>query len=866
MMKPMRSLAIAVAAQHFLISTVVAWPAITTANVNLRKGPSTNQPILRTVRDGSPIEVEQCDDSGSWCAVTINQVTGFMSGRYLKETDSPRGWPRDYTTAAGAIIRLHQPQITEWQNYESIKGLVAAEYRKDKDAEPAFGVIELGADTYADQDSGEVVAANIKVTNLNFSTLDRGELSDIALRIGQAIPTDPITLSLARVTASLASFQQLQDVEGLKAEAPPIFISQSDAILVQTDGEPVTAPVTNVDGLSFVINTNWDILKIDDTGEWLLRDEKSWLTAKDLKGPWQSAETLPDLLSQLPADDNWKDAREAVPGEPFEDDAVPAVFYSDKPAELIITEGPPARVPVPGTELQWIGNTESDLFFHVGDRNWYFLMSGRWFRAGSLDGPWSFATPDLPSDFRKIPDDTLYYTVRSSVPGTSESDEARLLANIPQMARVETGSVSVDVDYAGEPVFELIDGTAMTYAANASETVIRVGDKYYVVKDGVWFVGDSPEGPFEVATSVPDVVYTIPASSPVHNVTYVRVYETAPGAVWFGYTMGYLWGYLAWNTFVYGSGWYHPPYWYYPPGRYPIYYPRPISYGFGGYYDPARGAFGRYGYAYGPYRGIGVGSRYNPRTGTYVRAGRISGPAGSRGFVSAYNPRTDTRAIARGGSNVYGSWGSAGVKRGSEWARARGFQGDSGAAGLRWQSSTGRQGAVIRGPGNDIYAGRDGNVYRRKDGQWQKYDGGNWSGVQPPDRADLRRVSGDGDRAARRDDVRQRSAQRQDGPRAQDRQRPQTADRRPATQRQGVQRQRSAQTKAQAKRRKAPSNVGNSYRNRQVGNKRSIQQRQVQQRRPQQTRQVQRSRPQRSSPSRQTYRRPSGGGRGGRRR
>lgn len=522
---------------------------------------------------------------------------------------------------------------------------------------------------------------------------------------------------------------------------------------------------------------------------------------------------------------------------------MPAVFISDKPAELIITDGPPARTPVPGTDLQWVSNTESDLFFHVGERNWYFLTSGRWFRAAALAGPWSFATPDLPGDFQKIPDDTLYYTVRSSVPGTSESDEARLLANIPQLARVETGSVSVNVDYSGEPVFELIDGTSMTYAVNASETVIRVGDKYYVVKDGIWFVGDSPEGPFEVVTSVPDVVYTIPSSSPVHNVTYVRVYETTPGAVWFGFTVGYLWGYLAWNTFVYGSGWYHPPYWYYPPGRYPIYHPRPITYGFGGYYDPVRGGFGRYGYGYGPYRGIGVGSRYNPRTGTYVRAGGGYGPAGSRGFVSAYNPRTDTRALARGGSNVYGSWGSAGVKRGSEWARTRGFKGDNGAAGLRWQTSTGRQGAVVRGPGNDIYAGRDGNVYRRKDGQWQKYDGGNWSGVEAPDRAGLSRIGGDGDRAALRDNVRQNQRQ-QDRPRAQ------TLKRQP---------EHSVQKKAQTQRRKAPSSVGNAYQNRQVGNKRAIQQRQVQQRRPQQTRQVQRSRPQRSSPSRQVRRRPSGG-------
>ena len=196
------------------------------------------------------------------------------------------------------------------------------------------------------------------------------------------------------------------------------------------------------------------------------------------------------------------------------------------------------------------------------------------------------------------------------MPGTSENAEARLKASIPQTARVSTdGSVKVDVSYSGEPKFEPIDGTSLAYAVNTNEQVIKVGNQYFVLKDGVWFEGSSPNGPFVVAKAVPDEIYKIPPSSPAYNVTYVRVYKTEPDAVWYGYTMGYLGAYLAWDTYVYGTGWAYNDYWDYgwAGGGYVPYYPRPVSYGVGAFYNPAFGTFGRYGYAYGPYRGIAGG-------------------------------------------------------------------------------------------------------------------------------------------------------------------------------------------------------------------------------------------------------------------
>lgn len=720
-----------------MIATVpaVAAPGVTTASVNFRSGPGTNFSSIRTLPTGTDVDIGECEETGNWCAVTVRGQNGFVSSRYLQENKGPEGWPRAYETGKGRMT-LYQPQFTEWTNFKTIEALVAAQFLKTPEANPVFGVIGLKGATSYDEDSGEVVITDITVTDLNFSGLGRDDLTALAVETGKLLPTGPITVPEARVTASLAEQKRMSDVSGLKADAPPIFVSKSPAILLQTDGEPAYAPVKGKAGLSFVVNTNWDLFRIDEGGTHYLRDDTHWLTASAMTGPWAPVPELPALLKDLPDDGNWSDARGAMPPEPYNGGATPKVITTDKPAELILFEGEPALQDVPGTALQWASNSESDVFFDKTGRQWYVLVSGRWFRATSLDGPWIFATPDLPADFRNIPEDAPYYAVRSSVPGTSESAEARLKASIPTTARVQAGSITPTIAYAGDAQFAPIETTDLSYATNTTETVIKVGERYFLLQDGVWFVADNPNGPWQLAREVPEAIYQIPPSSPVYNVTYVRVYDTEPDAVWYSYTMGYLYGFPAWGTYVYGTGWSYPPYWYNWAGYgYPIYYPRPVTWGLGAYYNPVRGMYGRYGYAYGPYRGIAGARAWNPRTDTYARAGAAWGPRGSAGFVGAYNPRTDGSGFVAGGRNVYGAWKSAGVKRGSEWARATARDNVAGGSSLRWNTSNG-QGFIREGRRGDIYAGRDGNVYRNTGDGWQRFDGG-WQDVQRPEPRDL---------------------------------------------------------------------------------------------------------------------------------
>jgi len=872
----MRSFLAAFLAALLAVQPALAATAVTTANVNFRQGPGTGFASFGTLASGTSVEMTDCDDTGAWCAISVNGQNGFVSGRYLtlSEPEETTGWPRSYQTDGGATLVLYQPQFTDWDDFTTLKALVAAEYVKDDKAKPVFGVIGLSGKSVLDGEEGDVIVTDISVTQLDFSALDRAALTDLTLQVGKLLPTGPITVKEERISASLAEHKRMEDVEGLNSEAPPIFIANEPSILLQTEGEPVLAPVKGVQGLQFVVNTNWDLLKLEDSGAYYLRDETSWLTSTDLAAGWSPVQDLPDPIKALPDDDNWTETREAIPPEPFPDGKPPKVVYSDKPSEMIVFEGEPKLEPVKGTGLEWAANTDSDVFFHKESRTWYILVSGRWYRSASLEGPWAFATPDLPSDFLNIPEDAPYYSVRASVPNTSEAAQARLKASIPSTARVKVGSVSADVSYAGDPEFETIEGTSMSYAVNTNDQVIQVGAKYYVLQDGVWFVGDSPEGPFEVATAVPEEIYTIPPSSPVYNVTYVRIYETEPDAVWYGYTMGYLTGFLAWGTFVYGTGWYYRPW--YRPGRLPVFFPRPVTYGIGAFYNPIRGTFGRYGYAYGPRRGIAAGGIYNPRTGGYIRGAAISGPRGSAGFISAYNPRTGNRVIIGGGRGIYGNWKGGGVVRGGDWARTRDVA--AGAAN-RWKDGGANRLANMDRRGN-VFAGRDGAVYRRDGNNWQKFEGGRWSGVDAPSRDRISDRLGDvgagiaaggagaaiGGALANRPNVNRPNVNRPQGDRPQIN-RPQ-GDRpnvnRPA-QRPNVNRpaqrpatrpaQRPAQRPATrpAHRPQAPAHLNRDYRSRNAGNRQVNRQRTVQRSRPQARPQMHRGGGHRG-----------GGGRGGR--
>jgi hypothetical protein len=702
-------------------------PLITAAGQQAQPAPAPATPQTTTTKPAAPQTTTTKPAPGSKpplaavAAATPTPIDG--------------GWPRTYSLPSGGTILVYQPQVASWDKQTHMVAFSAVSHRAKSGDKPALGTIKLEADTKVALEDRLVSFQGLKIAEANFPTLPKESLREVVAEIEKSIPDDDRVLALDRVLANIDKSKIVpKNVEGIKAEAPPIFFSKTPAVIVNLDGDAIWSPIKDND-LKFAVNTNWDLFQHVPTNTYYLRHNDGWLKAAAVNGPWSAAGTLPDSFKKLPAEDNWKDVKANMPGKPIK--AVPKVYVSTKPAELILLTGEPSYLLVEGTNLLWVSNTESDIFRMGKTGPVYYLVAGRWFSAADFTGPWGFATPSLPDDFKKIPLEHERSRVLASVPGTDQAAEAVLLAQIPQIARVNRKETKApEVAFQGDPQFTPIEQTKVERAVNTDKDVFKVGDSFYMCYQGVWFVGKTASGPWEVATSVPEAIYQIPVSSPSHHVTYVTI-EDDDDDDWVVYAAaaGYTGMMIAWGCTVWGSGWYYPPYWGMG-GFYPYYYPHFPTYGYSAWYNPRTGAYGRSAGVYGPYGGAGVGARYNPRTGTYARGAAAYGPYGARGVAQAYNPRTGTYAQTRQGSNVYGSWGSTSVQRGDDWAKTnrytsnrtgnttRTVRTDEGAGVVRRGSGGG---TVAAGSGGNIYAGNDGNVYRREDGTWQKYDNGGWS-------------------------------------------------------------------------------------------------------------------------------------------
>jgi hypothetical protein len=700
----------------------------------------------------------------------------FSSVGYAEESTPPLedpGWPREFT-ADTRKLTIYQPQVDEWKDHTIMHFRCAIEVEGVL-KEPKFGVAEIEARTLVDQ-STRVVSLFSTKRDIRFAGVTEAE--EKALRDAVDVmrpPASLITVSLDRVLACMdpeaTSVQKAVDV----SLAPPkIFYSNKPAVLVIFMGEPQFKPVVAADpDLMFALNTNWDVFYQPSTKAFYLLNGDHWLTATSADGPWTVATELPGQLNNLPADDNWTEIRKHIPARKAE--IAEHVYASKEPAELLLTAGDPDYRPIPNTRLLEITNTESLLMLDSAGGRFYYQVAGRWFRAPRLDGTWEAASSDLPEDFQKIPDDHPLAFVKATVPGTEEAEDAVLLASVPQSTYVDsTKAPTLEVTYKGDPVFQPIPPTTVKYAVNSPNSVFLVDNGYYCCDQGVWFSAKAATGPWGWCSEVPPAIYTIPVSSPAHNVTYVTVKETKPDTVVYTQTAGYSGEYVAANgVLMFGAGlltaaiindwndhYCYPPAAWYSYGCGAVYH-----YGYGGYY----GAAGR---VYGPYGGAGYGAAYNPSTGTYSRGAYAYGPYGSAGYRQAYNPYTGTRAASGYRATPYGSvsggraynpytgasaaggrvstaYGSAGRAAAYNPVTGKGAAGGyvSGAAGsaagvrtnqgteaAAWDTKYG-QGGVAKTKNDNVYAARNGNVYKKdSSGSWSSNTGSGWKPVEQPTR------------------------------------------------------------------------------------------------------------------------------------
>ena len=319
-------------------------------------------------------------------------------------------WPREVKAADGTLITVHQPQVERWAD-NNLAGRAAVSVRAPGAKEPSYGVIELSARTEIDKSSDLVTLSGLRLTKASFPGAAEAEVQKTVAALRGAVKKDRWTMSAQALQANLAVVQARakQKTQQVKNDPPAILFRTTPSMLVMVDGEPVVRETKETPGLKRVVNTAALIL-LDGT-TYYLRALDRWWESTALSGEWKAG---PLMLAKLDA------AREALgksfdplegrdaQGKPLFDAGVqPTIIAATKPTELLQSKGEPKLTPIPRTQLLYMANSSNDIFMDVASQTYYVLVSGRWFSAKSLEGPWSFVPgKSLPADFAKVPPST----------------------------------------------------------------------------------------------------------------------------------------------------------------------------------------------------------------------------------------------------------------------------------------------------------------------------------------------------------------------------------------------------------------------------------------------------------------------------
>lgn len=490
-------------------------------------------------------------------------------------------------------VSIFKPVVETFDNsHLSFRAAVAT---NQDDGTPVFGSIWGEAQVTNNTTSRLTTLTNVTVTDVRFpDDISDAQQAQLQSMMQQIFNDNRPSVKMDDILADLQVIERETQLSStISHEAPKILYSNEASLLVSIDGDPVFEE-TSTNGIQTVANTPFLILKYQN--QYYLSNGQQWYKASSVTGNYVPEKNTPKAVKTLAA--SLKSDEEAA--AETEKSFYPKIIVSTVPAELIQTDGDPTFSAIQGTSLLYVSNTEDQMLINIEDQSYYVLLSGRWYTAKTLNGPWDYVEPkNLPADFAKIPEGSDKDMVLASVPGTQAATNAVRDAQVPQTAAVDRKTATAEVTYDGEPLFEPVQGTTMQLASNSSNIVLSENATYYLVDNGVWFSSKSPNGPWTVSDYRPQQVNDIPPSSPAYNVKYVNIYYSTPEVVYVGYTSGYLANYIIGPTIVYGTGYYYRPW----RGRY--YFPRPCTWGFGMNYNPWYGWTINIGYGVGGYGWFG---------------------------------------------------------------------------------------------------------------------------------------------------------------------------------------------------------------------------------------------------------------------
>lgn len=678
-------------------------------------------------------------------------------------------WPREIVTPKATIL-IYQPQPETFQgNHVTARSAVSVTMKGS--SEPVFGAAWYDATVSTDRENRTVQYQQVKVTEAKFPDASPDQVEKFKEVVGREMTGWQMQGSLDRLLTTLESAKKEEQLaKQLNNSVPKIYYSETPAILVPIDGKPI---LKAADGsqVQQLLNTAFQIFFDPNSKTYYLKGDPEWFSATDLLGEWKPITEVPAEVRSLASDvDSSVSTQGGAPKIIVTTEPAELIVVDGAPQWAAI-EGTDLSY-LKNSENAVFWQTNSSTYYALFSGRWFKTgaasatlakeSKGRYFakllgailtspfgcspkkeapQQGSKEpippatpaanvpasggapvglaqaavGAWSYVSPDqLPESFRKIPSNFDKEGVLASIPGTDEAKDAAMDAQIPQTAVIDKKTAKFAPTYDGEPDFKTVSGTPMEYAVNTPNQIIKDGGKFYAVDQGVWYVADDPNGPYQVANQAPPDIDQLPPDNPNYNTKYVYVYDSDDDNAYVGYTAGYLGsfvlGTVLGSTLCWGTGYYYPG-WY---GRY--YYPRPWTYGYHAYYNPYSGGWGyigpngaawhRGGYGYsngywgpGGYRNVNVGEINVNRNN--IRGGDFNNNIYNRQQNLTRNvPKDRLGQVENKRLDKLGERGSLAGKDHSK---------------------------VVGDKANNVFADKDGNVFQRNaDGNWQERVGNDW--------------------------------------------------------------------------------------------------------------------------------------------
>src|SRR4029077_6716242 len=174
-----------------------------------------------------------------------------------------------------------------------------------------------------------------------------------------------------RLEADLAIVQKQEATSTvpIRNQPPAIVFSLQPAVLVYVYGEPRYGPVKDT-RLSRLINTRVLLLR-DDKGTYYLHLYNGYVQAPALNGPWTVAARAPAGAGTAEKEAGGTGSLDLLEGPKnpesgarpvLERGDVPQIYVATRPTELIVTQGAPDYVPIEGTQLLYVKNTDANVF------------------------------------------------------------------------------------------------------------------------------------------------------------------------------------------------------------------------------------------------------------------------------------------------------------------------------------------------------------------------------------------------------------------------------------------------------------------------------------------------------------------------